>query len=224
MRRSRAPSPSRLRRRQASSPPELANIFEATDTPQYSANEANEAILRKKYLRAAVDMHNLRNVDANLTYLFEKLMRAFKMFRLMQLEHPGLTMASVTRQGPSAGQHPAAAPETASPWNVQDILQESMPTIVQATRDVVSYLDTAPQTLHAALRTLQVGCDCTFRISDVEQPAGIKKKSKCSGSSHSHTCQNTRRVDRDELYQNSLCGHYEKSVTGRSCEISSQTR
>ena len=98
------------------------------------------------------------------------------MFRLLQLAHPGLTMASVTRQGPSGGQHPAAAPETASPWNVKDILQESMPTIEQATRDVVSYLDTAPQTLHAALRTLQVGCDCTFRISGVEQPAANARR------------------------------------------------
>ena len=178
MRRSRAPSPSRPRRRQATWPPELANIFDATDLLYFGLNvyTADEAILRKKYLRAATDRHNLRNGDANLTYLFEKLMRAFKMFRLMQLAHPGLTMASVTRQGPSGGQHPVAAPETASPWNVQDILQESMPTIVQATRDVVSYLDTAPQTLHAALRTLQVGCERTFLICGVEQPAANARR------------------------------------------------
>ena len=98
------------------------------------------------------------------------------MFRRMQLANPSLTIASVTREELNGGQHSAAASETTPAWNVRNILQNSLPTIEEAMRDVVSYLDCAPEAVHAALRRLQVGCDRTFLICGVEQPAANARR------------------------------------------------
>ena len=71
-----------------------------------------------------------------------------------------------------SGQAIASAPVVCSAaWNVRDILQPVLPSIKDAVKEIVPYLEVMPDLLHAASRELAVRDEYTCHLCGVEQPA-----------------------------------------------------
>ena len=70
------------------------------------------------------------------------------------MEHSGQSIASATLV-------------CSSMWNVRDILQPVLPSIKDAVKEIVPYLEVMPDSLHAALRELAVRDEYTCHLRGV---------------------------------------------------------
>ena len=97
---------------------------------------------------------------------------------------PGVTVASVTTPAKNNDHNPRVASETAPAWNVRDILQPVLPSIKDAVKEIVPYLEVMPDSLHAALRELAVRDEYTCHLCGVEQPAEDSRGYHATTSRH----------------------------------------
>ena len=145
---------------------------------------ATPSAINQAYRKTTLQVHPDKGGTADEFRLLKnkcaELLRCFQVFQTYKRKHPDILFADCVerkssshwRSHPSGSAPTSSPPETAPPWHVSTILQDTLPTIAEALSWLPDdFLEVSKTTLVQTLRLLQPGKVYTAKLRGVVQPA-----------------------------------------------------